>query len=144
MLLSLRLYLTTSTDRPFSDSDGNPVDQHSYSWAYIIDNFSKDEEISKAVISYIFDKVNHISGACLALAFAKHETSGNDVIHIAHQEARSLMYEYIFFCGCYELHPGPPVHRSATASRNFRVGSRRYEGVRGIVPRYTRDQQDSE
>jgi len=102
-------------DLPISDSDGTPVDQHSHSWAYIIDLFSKDEEKSKAVIRYVFDKVKHISGACLALAYAKHETSGNEVIHIAHQEARNLMYEYIFFCGCYELHPGPPVHFSATA-----------------------------
>ncbi|KAF0691473.1 Aste57867_17316 [Aphanomyces stellatus] len=48
------------------------------------------------------------------LAFANYK-HGRKVIQITDQETRQYFYDRLFFCGRYEVFPGPPVHVSNTA-----------------------------
>ena len=60
------------------------------------------------------EKVRYFIERCPELAFAK-DDQGRVAIAVATSETRKIIESEVYFCGRYQLEPGPLAHKSATA-----------------------------
>ena len=83
------------------------------SWGeFIIYSAKLSAEMVVEIVKTVFDQ-----NANIVHYLARYKDSnGREAITIATGELRALMLQYILFYGRFELQPGKPVHRSATAT----------------------------
>ncbi|KAF0691724.1 Aste57867_17105 [Aphanomyces stellatus] len=94
-----------------------PRHNHTFSWSTFMDVTHPIEmSVRQSCVESIIQHPTFAStqGLLRELAFAE-DKHGREVIQITDQETRKYFYDRLFFCGRYEIFPGPPVHVSNTS-----------------------------
>ena len=99
-------------DLPCNDS-GNIRSTHSDSLALVLDCSTErlTEDFRLRAVRTLFER-HPLIHKQLATTVDHNDRS---IMNITHKSIRKYVEDLIYFCGRYELRPGPPVHRSATA-----------------------------
>ena len=115
-----------SRDMPMGLDDGQPI-VHRYSWTALVDQ--KTPNAGKAVALLLAAKDASPPGYGYGTHIVKLVDVKDDqektALQLATKGPREAIHAHLLFCGRYELHFGPPEHRSATSvvvralDRNF-------------------------
>ncbi|KAL1499022.1 hypothetical protein AB1Y20_013538 [Prymnesium parvum] len=108
------LVALVSKDMPIDLADGHPNTSHTFSWNHCVS--TPGLRCARAVeIVLSTDPPGHGYGKHIAALAESPDEQGRPAIDAASREARQAIYAHLLFCGRYQLHFGPPEHRSATS-----------------------------